>query len=571
MARKSRKKQNLEQVMADGLNLVVQEEQSVLQQIPTAAYVRLSSENSGHDTDDTLQSQITLVRDYIRKQPELKLVDTYVDNGYTGTNFNRPEFERLMQDVRSWKIQCIVVKDLSRFGRDYLETGYYLETIFPKLNVRFIAINDDFDSTRPEDMESLAVPIKNMVNSLYAKDISKKLVTVYDVKRKRGDLPNGFPPYGYVLDEERQTYVIDETTAGYIRAIYQWMLMGVSKPEICRRLEFLDAPRPRDSHATNKKDENEEKGYKWHTSTISRFLQNPIFAGDIACGKTKSAMYKGLKRTDVDREEWVVHRNRHEAVVLRSDFDAVQELFRENKAKYTEQRSQTVVEEEGENPFRGIIYCGCCRGRMTYAKRRHSDEKQAYGVFICHTRRWAMPCGNHTVQENLVKILVMDQIHLLIKSSCERKKMIQDLLEASNDGGAIRSLEKKIASLSFQIKQLEERISSLYMDYADGILDKEEYQYMKEHYISEKQETELRISELSGKKSTIEKKAKACIERSEHLEQYLDCRDYDEALVKELVEAIYIGIDNTIEVRFKCTDVYQELLQCLEEAKYEGQ
>ena len=189
MARKSRKNQVLPESVQ-----VQATEKTARQLLATAAYVRLSVENSGNSTDDTLQTQIKLVHNFIANHPDLKLADTYIDNGFTGTNFDRPEFERLMQDVKLGKIQCVVVKDLSRFGRDYLETGHYLETIFPRLNVRFIAVTDDFDSFRPGDVESLATPIKNLVNSLYAKDISNKLRAVNANKRKRGQPRGSFPP-----------------------------------------------------------------------------------------------------------------------------------------------------------------------------------------------------------------------------------------------------------------------------------------------------------------------------------------------------------------------------------------
>ena len=177
MARKSRKNMMPQAAVQEA---VQQNEKELLR---TAAYARLSVENGGHETEDSLHTQILQIHNYIRENPELTLTDTYADNGFTGTRFDRPEFERMMQDIRTGKIQCIVVKDLSRFGRDYIETGSYLETIFPMLHVRFIAINDDFDNIRQSDVDSLAVPIKNMVNSLYAKDISKKISLSYQMRR----------------------------------------------------------------------------------------------------------------------------------------------------------------------------------------------------------------------------------------------------------------------------------------------------------------------------------------------------------------------------------------------------
>ena len=213
MARKSRRNKNAPQ--GNVQEPVIKNRKETL--IATGAYARLSVEN---ETDDTLQTQITMLHSYITNHPELELTDTYIDNGYSGTNFDRPEFIRLMDDVRSGRISCIVVKDLSRFGRDYLETGYYLETLFPHLNVRFIAVTDNFDSFREGDLNSLSVPLKNMVNTMYAKDISRKQCAAAKIRAKRERaMPNGTAPYGYRFTEDKTGYIEDPLTAPYVRMI----------------------------------------------------------------------------------------------------------------------------------------------------------------------------------------------------------------------------------------------------------------------------------------------------------------------------------------------------------------
>ena len=173
-----------------------------------------------------------LVEKYIEEHPDLRLAGTYSDNGFSGTNFDRPGFIKLMEDVKTGKIQCIVVKDLSRFGRDYLETGYYLETILPRLNVRFIAITDDYDSSRKEDQENISVPLKNMVNAMYAKDMSKKILAAKDAQRRNGNVTLSKVAFGYIRSEDRHRQIVDEETAPFVRMIFQWYMMGVSKPKI---------------------------------------------------------------------------------------------------------------------------------------------------------------------------------------------------------------------------------------------------------------------------------------------------------------------------------------------------
>ena len=236
MARKSRKNRNVE----SNIQTVVKKENL----LDTAAYIRLSVENGGNETDETLVVQQMLVERFIEEHPDLRLEEVYIDNGFTGTNFERPGFMRLMEDVRSGKVQCIVVKDLSRFGRDYLETGYYLETILPKLNVRFIAITDDYDSSRKEDRENISVPIKNMVNAMYAKDMSKKILAAKEAQKRNGNITLSKVAFGYVRSEDKTRQVVDETVGPVVRMIFQWTLLGVSKREIADRLNLLGVATP---------------------------------------------------------------------------------------------------------------------------------------------------------------------------------------------------------------------------------------------------------------------------------------------------------------------------------------
>ena len=286
----------------------------------TAAYARLSVENGGHETEDSLHTQILQIHNYIRENPELTLTDTYADNGFTGTRFDRPEFERMMQDVRTGKIQCIVVKDLSRFGRDYIETGSYLETIFPMLHVRFIAINDDFDNIRQSDVDSLAVPIKNMVNSLYAKDISKKISLSYQMRREKGIPTSWCTPYGYQLNQQGNKLEATED-AKWVKLIYQWYLAGVSTNEIARRLEFLEVARP-----------NERLNRKLHEGDKS-------------------------KKNNNDRTQYR-QKNHHEAIVSREVFNAANHL----------RASRNYSKKNRPLPVLSVVEDGILRGYVPFDK-----------------------------------------------------------------------------------------------------------------------------------------------------------------------------------------------------------
>ena len=526
MARKSRKN-IMPQSAAPEIR--ISEEVNLLR---TAAYARLSSENSGHETEDTLNTQILQIHNYIKEHPELTLTDTYVDNGFTGTNFDRPEFERMMQDVRTGKIQCIVVKDLSRFGRDYIETGNYLETIFPMLHIRFIAINDDFDNIRQSDVDSLAVPIKNMVNSLYAKDISKKIGLSYQMRREKGIPTSWCVPYGYRMNEQKSQYeVADE--AKYVKLIYQWYLMGLSTNEIARRLEFLEVPRPNE-HLNRRLHEGHDTTFnKWHSSSVLRILDSQAYIGNLVTGKTRTASYKGIGLHPVDKEEWHIVENAHEAIIMKSDFEIVQEKRNRNKEKRNNAMARSEqVRAECRNHFAGMVFCGCCRRNMTFVRQVHKTEEERYfGVFQCKRKKGTTPCSYHTVPEKMLMMVAMDQIHHLVSTMCEEEKLVKDMMRGSNLDSA-RSIKMKEKSILFRIHEAEERRLRLYEDYKAEILDEDEYSQLKEHYIAEKQRLEHELQKQRQRALELEKRIKICDAQMERMRGILNQNEFDEELNK---------------------------------------
>ena len=511
MARKSRKNLMPQAAVQEA---VQQNEKELLR---TAAYARLSVENGGHETEDSLHTQILQIHNYIRENPELTLTDTYADNGFTGTRFDRPEFERMMQDVRTGKIQCIVVKDLSRFGRDYIETGSYLETIFPMLHVRFIAINDDFDNIRQSDVDSLAVPIKNMVNSLYAKDISKKISLSYQMRREKGIPTSWCTPYGYQLNQQGNKFEATED-AKWVKLIYQLYLAGVSTNEIARRLEFLEVARPNE-RLNRKLHEGDDPTYnKWHPSTVLRILNSSAYIGELVSGKTQTASYKGIGLHPVEKKEWHIVENAHEAIILKSDFEKVQARREQNKEKRERAMARSkATREKCYNHLSGMVYCGCCRRNMTFERRVHGTVKEThYGVFICKRKKNTTPCAYHAVPEKMLMMVAMDQIHHLVSTMCEEEKLVKDMMRGSNLDSA-RSIKMKENSILFRIHEAEERRLRLYEDYKAEILDEDEYSQLKEHYIAEKQRLEHELQKQRQRALELEKRIKICDAQMERI------------------------------------------------------
>lgn len=480
-----------------------------------------------------------------------------------------PPNEYMMQDIRTGKIQCIVVKDLSRFGRDYIETGSYLETIFPMLHVRFIAINDDFDNIRQSDVDSLAVPIKNMVNSLYAKDISKKISLSYQMRREKGIPTSWCTPYGYQLNQQGNKFEATED-AKWVKLIYQWYLAGVSTNEIARRLEFLEVARPNE-RLNRKLHEGDDPTYnKWHPSTVLRILNSSAYIGELVSGKTQTASYKGIGLHPVEKKEWHIVENAHEAIILKSDFEKVQARREQNKEKRERAMARSkATREKCYNHLSGMVYCDCCRRNMTFERRVHGTVKEThYGVFICKRKKNTTPCAYHAVPEKMLMMVAMDQIHHLVSTMCEEEKLVKDMMRGSNLDSA-RSIKMKENSILFRIQEAEERRLRLYEDYKAEILDEDEYSQLKEHYIAEKQRLEHELQKQRQRALELEKRIKICDAQMERMRGILNQNEFDEELVHELIKKIYVGMDNSVEVEFKCSDPYQEVLAIMSEVQNE--
>ena len=554
MARKSRKNRNVE----SNIQTVVKKENL----LDTAAYIRLSVENGGNETDETLVVQQMLVERFIEEHPDLRLEEVYIDNEFTGTNFERPGFMRLMEDIRSGKVQCIVVKDLSRFGRDYLETGYYLETILPKLNVRFIAITDDYDSSRKEDRENISVPIKNMVNAMYAKDMSKKILAAKEAQKRNGNITLSKVAFGYVRSEDKIRQVVDETVAPVVRMIFQWTLLGVSKREIADRLNLLGIATPGQKEKRKIARVPLEET-KWNGGTVRKILENPTYTGDIVTGKLKQSLYKGVKQYRTVPEEWDVQKDMHTPLVARDDYEELQES-REEIHKVTKKRQSRCMKdrEKYQDSFPGMVRCGECGNVMYFRRYTHNyitNEKMG-SDYYCGNEQ----CSRNLIEGNLLKILVMDQIQILIKSMCDRKLLLQKMKSATKENNIFYKAAEKVRTLERKIAQTEERNTRLYEDYVAGIVDKDDFDMMKERYIGELQNLREELQVQEQNQRILEKKANRYMDMVNHMEKYLDKREYNEALVQELVEYIEVYANGSIHVCFKCKDEFQQIAEEME-------
>lgn len=558
MARKSRKHINIiPEAPAGGASQSSVLERKKENALSTAAYIRLSVENNGHDNDDSIQTQIQLVEGFIRQHSDLVLTETYIDNGFSGTNFDRPEFVRMIEAVKSGKIQCVVVKDLSRFGRDYLETGYYIETIFPLLNVRFIAITDQFDSIREEDRNSIAIPIKNMVNAMYAKDYSRKQEVFREMCIRTGRVMGTNAPYGYRFSAESQKLEIDEVVAPYVRMIFAWAMTGVKRLEIAKRLELIGAPTPA-MH-----DNWENSGEHWTDASVKQILYNPAYAGFHVMGKSKISLYKGISAYRTKRSEWVFFPDFHEPYITMEDYEAIEALISRNKTVMDERLSvREEVRKQMPDVFQGMVYCADCGRQMNFGRGSHHRgyDDLSFLYYRCRYSKKFAKCSNKKFQQNFLKIVVMDQIRVLIEAACDKKKVLQMIQQKMAKPGSINHVQRNIIRLSEREQELDDRILRAYVDYADKLLDAEEYQFIKDKLIADKAVISDKKKKLEKKQIEMEQSVRQYQEVTEQLEVNLNETEFNEQLVKELVNKIWVSDDGSVSIEFKCQDVFNNPL-----------
>ena len=551
MARRSKKNTSTETV--EPIIQVGQQDQ-----ISTGVYARLSVEK---DEDTSIHTQVMMLHNYVAEHPELKLTETYIDNGFSGTNFDRPDFIRMMDDVRAGKIQCILVKDLSRFGRDFLETGYYIETLLPKLNVRLISVNDNFDSSREEDVNSIAMPIKNLVNEMYAKDFSRKITAYNDLHRKNGDVKLLRSVYGYSIDKEKNVFVPNPETAPIVRMIFRWYLMGYSSDRIAKQLNMLGIMTPLKYKLTVERNQSFEKEDFWNRSRVTDILRNTRYVGELVWGKRRITLYKNVPEHKTPKEEWSVWSDMHEPIVRKEDFDRVQELLAESSSK--RQKDFDSYTDAMKDSFPQKVYCAECGRRMYFQQLRH--DKRDGAVYIC--KQDNNEGCRQQVHADFLKMFIAGQIQILIKSMCDRKQLILAAQRQSKQESDLKRAERKADKLKIQLRQVDNQFATLYENLAEGVISADEYQELREHYLNEKESLKAEIEKANQEQKNADIQVARFLEWQSKLEEHLGEAAFNSDLASELVERITISRKGSIEVQYSCSDAFAEVAAMLDEGE----
>lgn len=553
MARKSRK----------NTGAVIEAPVQISNYFSTAIYVRLSIENSGKDDDgDSIANQISFCKAYLAEHTDLKLYDIYEDNGEKGTNFDRPAFKRMMDDIRGGKVKCVLVKDLSRFGRDYIEAGEYLEKIFPFMGIRFISITDGYDSLTSDGAESaLMIPLKNMINDVYAKDISRKIITSFRARQEKGEFLPAFAPYGYVKSKEvAYRYEVDQETAPYVRMIFEWKAEGVSHNEICKRLNDMGAVTP----ARRKVDlgiwrAEKYKHTVWHGRTIIDIMKNPTYTGCIVYGRIPKSLYEGIKMHRAPEEEWRYVLDAHEPIVSQELFDKVQKMFADRAEKFKAKMDENApLRELVTNHFKGKIYCGDCGKRMRFVKptdKRYPVD-QDHAVYVCggYLDSGYSRCSRHSIRYPVVADAVLAAIKMQLELALKQEQLIRQMRGSVKENNLIDKYVGQINYLSQELKKINGKREALFENFAEGILDEAEYQFAKKKYDDEAAEIEKKLTVEKAKKVQLDDILSLSNEWLMTIHKAENVTEIDAGLVKHLVSAVKIFEDNRVEVELNFGD-----------------
>ncbi|MEA5009064.1 recombinase family protein [Clostridium tyrobutyricum] len=534
----------------------------------TALYVRLSIEDIRDRKDsDSIENQTYLIKQFVEERPYLDIYDIYTDNGQKGTNFDRPEFNRLMEDIRSGKVNCIVVKDLSRFGRDYLETGNYLEKIFPFLGVRFISINDNYDSFNPESSnEGLIISLKNLLNDVYTKDISKKIISTFRERQSKGEFLGAHVPYGYSrpLDGSYKL-VIDEEAASVIRQIYKWKVEGLSDTVIARRLNDMEIPSP--SKYKYLKGEWKNARYNnniWQRQAIKIITENEVYLGHKIYGKIQASLYEGKRKSRVPKDEWTIIENDHEPIIDQETFDIVHNKRMEVHKEFSERLEKNKHFENKENIFKEIAICGDCKRKLL--RRRRIKKGILSHYFLCST--YEDNSGYKCTRKHISEENMIDAVYGIICTQIELATTKDDIIKKANSSIRFKSEKDKIQSeiekVETEIERKASLCSSIYDDYLEKLLTEQEYLFAKNKYEKDRDKLKDRLEKLRLEKKkydetyTYENKWLAAFRA------FKDEKTLTREMVTALIETVELCSNNEIEVKFKFKDEYEELVNYLD-------
>ena len=526
----------------------------------TCGYVRLSREDGDKEESNSVTGQKDLIREFLSRHPDLRECAMKVDDGFTGSNFNRPAFNEMMDEVRTGKINCIVVKDLSRFGREHLDAGEYIEKIFPFLGVRFIAINDHFDSLHSNPgTDELVIPFKNLVNEAYCRDSSIKVRSQLELKRQRGDFIGSFAVFGYRKDpEDHHKLAVDEYAADVVRDMFRWKLEGLSLTDIAGRLNDKGIPTPSEYKERQGLLYNTpfrvKKSPLWSANMVLRILRNPVYIGTLEQGRVTTPSYKVKRVVNKPREDWAVVENRHEAIIERGQFEVTQRVL--------DMDTRTCARGLPVDLFGGIVCCGECGGAMIRKTNRFGGKTYVY--YICANHKNQKTCFAHSLRCDDLAVMVLDLLRKRIQDVIDLGDLLDMADTAQLQQARIQKLQRRLDAKLEERRHFQTLADSLYESMVKRLITEEEYRRMKEGYTA-------RIAEIEAQAEAVRQDMGKELEGASHewidrFREYRNLTELTRYTVVTLIDRILIYRDHRIEIQFRWQDEFQWQTELLAQA-----
>lgn len=522
-------------------------------QYRTAAYVRLSIEDSGKPGADTIEGQKNLLLRFIEDDPTLTLYGLFCDNGRTGTDFDRPQFEKMMEEVRKGHIDCIVVKDLSRFGRDYLTVGDYISRVFPFLGVRFISVNDGFDSNNPLDIDSLDTSFRTLIYDLYSRDLSRRVKSAKKARAERGAFLSPYAPYGYVKDpEDKNHLLVDAEAADVIRRIFQMAADGTKTWQIAAALNGEGVSSPKnykvEAGCTRTPWRSIQEENFWTASLVAKFLRDERYTGKTVYGKRSRDIVGSTHTVKISRNDWVIVPDRHEAIVPEALFEKAQTCMREY-------REYEAASGSG-NPLKRKVVCGVCG----HAMQRDSRKNVSYRC-VMKRLNTGFDCSEEKAPEADILEAVIDTIQVYAQYAVSIDRLLQT--RQAQRQLDCKQAQRRLQTLQSRKAQLDERLQDLYEGLVEGEISRESFAAQKKALTAQAEEISRTVLELERTISGSDDNGNAVIEQ---FKSYAGITVLTREISIELLHSVTIYPDGRMDIRLNLVDEIEALLETLRES-----
>ncbi len=530
-------------------------------------YIRLSREDGDKLESESVSSQKAILERFVSENAEIEPTEFYIDDGFSGTDFDRPAFQRMMTDAASKKINCVIVKDLSRFGRNYVEAGKYLELVFPTFKLRFIAVNDGIDSfAQPSTMNNVIVPFKNIINDEYCRDISVKVRSALDIRRRQGKFIGSFAAYGYKKDEaDHNKLIIDDEAAATVRFIYEKFLSGYSIIGVARLLNSRGVPNPsayKSAKGLNcRRASTCKNGGAWSDATVRRILTSEVYIGNLVQKKNEVISYKIHTAKQVDKQNRIIVKGTHKPIISEQDFNKVQSLL-------SRDTRTSPAEKEGKlSVFAGFIKCADCGRAMQ--KRTVKQPNKTYEYYVCSTYRkmHSTLCTKHAIRAEILEEAVLTTLNKYISLAVDFDRLLEKINRANKGGARSKRLTAELVANQKELEKAQKILLDLYPDYKSGIISREQYFALKERYENSVKRAEREISRLKEEMRNFANGVDGSNDFVAKFKKYGGLTALNRDIMIELVENIFVHEGGAVEIHLKCKDAFLAASEYIEQHK----